>query len=1211
MSVTKVKTRWDSGNLIFHEYSSKASTHDLLKIETGIITVGNASNDVDFKIFMGASDKYAEFNCGTSTITLAKVDVALSGDLTVTVEDISVAFQKYIYFDGQDSTEYIRSDTADELTVNAAVAILLSINGTDEVKLATDVFSPGVTDNCALGSTSLYWSDLFLADGGKINFNNDVIITHSTNALTLASTWTADAVGRPWGVNLTLSVVGGNYVNAIKGYVDCTTNDGGTIGLLSAVNCEIAMPDQCRGAYYPLEIEWVGKTSTAFGDPGTGSQSGFMTINCSGFRDYMDSAGVFFTLNGLTAETDGMLSANSQTLRVDIEQGTTRYLVMSQIQNGIGLGAATDNTIEYTEGAPVFRLYAECDNTTSTNAEPFYVYSKVDGVGGYGGRSRFHTYSNVASGTNVMALKAHMEYGASGSTSGFSTAFCPELVMPNASVNGSYYVIECEYVAGGSTTLQGSIGSSDSGFIFMQSSGDIDGDFDDNGFLFRIQGLNDNTTHLLYGNTLRMAVGTTTWYMPLSSAERSYTSAYPVSLGLAAGSVLSFTGAATNLIDFNIATPTCALHFVDEFTGMIIETGTYASAVDNACKLSSTNYRPASFLYDDGGDTLGAANYRGILSRIYMGASQAGHICVRSIRGQLKFKAGTVINVTQNQMGAMNGVDGFIETAGALEFGSKTRVAAIHGTVGHATGVLTLGHVLAGLMAELNINAGSISGGITAGLYIDQVHADHGLTCPWPYGIYIADSGTTIGMSIGDCATGIDMSGAYTTAGISIATTMAAHDDYAIYIATSCADTSDTVIPLYIDSVTTAVCKARAAEFRLTPTAQLGQWANVVKTLVDLTGASGATGLLASLCAEVLLPDEAMTGTMTVLELELVSQSGFVSSGGVGSNCVSFISANLSGTDKGEIDDHGYFLNIQGLADDTTHMLYDNTLKCAIGTTIWYLPFSSAEASFTTAYPITVTNTLTVGATGGGNGADARFYGTTNGVSMLWDEDENGLYFAGAPGASNPMLAVGTSGAPIAYTTANDTNVAAQIYSNYTGDTGFFRGLYSQATYTPASGTAAASVYAMRGRIVYAGTSFNSNENMTGVHGHYIGTGAVDHAFAVVAGVRGEVGGSTTYTTVRWVAGTTGELKMSSGVTTGVCSAFVAYATENAAAKSMFYAKGYFTNGIDMSGWDGAQGSAFVFASGHGTDTAAHAGAEDGHILVTVGGDTRKIRLYD
>ncbi len=46
--------------------------------------------------------------------------------------------------------------------------------------------SPSTSDGAALGSTSLMWSDLFLASGGVINFNNgDVTLTHSSNTLTL------------------------------------------------------------------------------------------------------------------------------------------------------------------------------------------------------------------------------------------------------------------------------------------------------------------------------------------------------------------------------------------------------------------------------------------------------------------------------------------------------------------------------------------------------------------------------------------------------------------------------------------------------------------------------------------------------------------------------------------------------------------------------------------------------------------------------------------------------------------------------------------------------------------------------------------------------------------------------------------------------------------------------------------------------------------
>lgn len=60
------------------------------------------------------------------------------------------------------------------------------------------IFKPVTNDGVALGSASLSWSDLFLAAGGVINWNNgDVTITHSTNLLAFAgaaSGYTFDAV---------------------------------------------------------------------------------------------------------------------------------------------------------------------------------------------------------------------------------------------------------------------------------------------------------------------------------------------------------------------------------------------------------------------------------------------------------------------------------------------------------------------------------------------------------------------------------------------------------------------------------------------------------------------------------------------------------------------------------------------------------------------------------------------------------------------------------------------------------------------------------------------------------------------------------------------------------------------------------------------------------------------------------------------------------
>lgn len=70
--------------------------------------------------------------------------------------------------------------------INATTSLEVGIGGSNEVVLSDTAFYPATSDGNALGSTSNMWSDLFLASGGVINFNNgDVTLTHSTDTLTL------------------------------------------------------------------------------------------------------------------------------------------------------------------------------------------------------------------------------------------------------------------------------------------------------------------------------------------------------------------------------------------------------------------------------------------------------------------------------------------------------------------------------------------------------------------------------------------------------------------------------------------------------------------------------------------------------------------------------------------------------------------------------------------------------------------------------------------------------------------------------------------------------------------------------------------------------------------------------------------------------------------------------------------------------------------
>lgn len=245
---TKVHSKWESGELYFYEASvGRTATGDLFKIGTSEITVGNSSQDVDLVIYLGASDQYVKFDAGAATMTIAKTDVTITGDLTVDTEDINLGDGDDLEFgDSQDvvmrwstgdasnhtfvigldntgqqmhitdkaavATDWARSagthpevaihsnttpatdylaignhdGTTAHIDVVGGTTLSLDIAGTAEVVIAAASTSPATTDSNALGTNLLMWSDLFLASGAVINFNNgDVTLTHASNTLTV------------------------------------------------------------------------------------------------------------------------------------------------------------------------------------------------------------------------------------------------------------------------------------------------------------------------------------------------------------------------------------------------------------------------------------------------------------------------------------------------------------------------------------------------------------------------------------------------------------------------------------------------------------------------------------------------------------------------------------------------------------------------------------------------------------------------------------------------------------------------------------------------------------------------------------------------------------------------------------------------------------------------------------------------------------------
>jgi CRISPR/Cas system-associated exonuclease Cas4 (RecB family) len=77
--------------------------------------------------------------------------------------------------------------TGNRVYLPAANTLGLAVNGAGEVQLTDAALSPVTSDGNALGTSSLMWSDLFLASGAVINFNNgDVTVTHSSDNLAIA-----------------------------------------------------------------------------------------------------------------------------------------------------------------------------------------------------------------------------------------------------------------------------------------------------------------------------------------------------------------------------------------------------------------------------------------------------------------------------------------------------------------------------------------------------------------------------------------------------------------------------------------------------------------------------------------------------------------------------------------------------------------------------------------------------------------------------------------------------------------------------------------------------------------------------------------------------------------------------------------------------------------------------------------------------------------
>lgn len=139
-----------------------------------------------------ASGAVINFNNGDVTITHSANQLNFAGATTGYFFDAPTVINSSVYTSGASAAYYLhRRDTdaqAWALYSPGANLHFYDVAGTlDRLILTSTALVPGVNDALALGTTALMWSDLFLASGSVINWNNgDLTLTHSSNLLTLA-----------------------------------------------------------------------------------------------------------------------------------------------------------------------------------------------------------------------------------------------------------------------------------------------------------------------------------------------------------------------------------------------------------------------------------------------------------------------------------------------------------------------------------------------------------------------------------------------------------------------------------------------------------------------------------------------------------------------------------------------------------------------------------------------------------------------------------------------------------------------------------------------------------------------------------------------------------------------------------------------------------------------------------------------------------------
>lgn len=194
-------------------------------------------------------------------------------------------------------------------TAGSNIPIVFNPNGTGTLKFSKNA-TPTANDGAALGTTALSWSDLFLASGGVINFNNgNATLTHSTGLITsnvpfsvgTSNAVTAGTIELGAATDTTLSRVAAGVMavegETLNGYETTATAAGTTTLTIASAKVQYFTGSSTQTVKLPT-------TSVVLGQPYTivNNSTGLVTVQSSGSNTIQIlGAGMYATFTALAA----------------------------------------------------------------------------------------------------------------------------------------------------------------------------------------------------------------------------------------------------------------------------------------------------------------------------------------------------------------------------------------------------------------------------------------------------------------------------------------------------------------------------------------------------------------------------------------------------------------------------------------------------------------------------------------------------------------------------------------------------------------------------------------------------------------------------------------------------------------------------------------------------------------------------------------------